>query len=241
MASQLHERPWLQDKQAEQQAAPQAAAAAQNSPAKQQPQRPGDGNLLSLDSASLVHAELAARKSTSVSSAHSTPVTSLPPGKAEVPPAEQPHTVSASSQPRAFKDDLLSTLVALFCTRVTAMNVQHTPHHATLTRPPSQGAAGSAPGSRCSTKESFNLLITCSCVRADATTLQISHVYISVFSLKPANCFAQAMVEDALAQALDLPYSVFASGPYTPPCQAERVAYSASLGLDGSPPEDPQV
>ncbi len=51
----------------------------------------------------------------------------------------------------------------------------------------------------------------------------------------------QAMVEDALAQALDLPYNVFASGPYTPPCQEERLAYSASLGLTGSPPPDPQV
>jgi hypothetical protein len=49
------------------------------------------------------------------------------------------------------------------------------------------------------------------------------------------------MVRDSLAQALDLPYSIFESGPYPPPCQAERVAYSDSLGLTGSPPPDPQV
>lgn len=48
-------------------------------------------------------------------------------------------------------------------------------------------------------------------------------------------------MRDSLAQALELPYSVFESGPYPPPCQAERVAYSASLGLTGSPPPDPQV
>ena len=49
------------------------------------------------------------------------------------------------------------------------------------------------------------------------------------------------MVRDSLAQALQLPYSIFESGPYPPPCQAERVAYSDSLGLTGSPPPDPQV
>mmetsp|Transcript_14760 Transcript_14760/g.44574 ORF Transcript_14760/g.44574 Transcript_14760/m.44574 type:complete len:866 (+) Transcript_14760:431-3028(+) len=48
------------------------------------------------------------------------------------------------------------------------------------------------------------------------------------------------IVEDALAQAMQLPYSVFASGPYTPPCNEERVAYSNSLNLMDSPP-DPQV
>lgn len=50
----------------------------------------------------------------------------------------------------------------------------------------------------------------------------------------------QIIVEDALAQAMQLPYSVFASGPYTPPCNEERVAYSNSLNLMDSPP-DPQV
>jgi hypothetical protein len=49
------------------------------------------------------------------------------------------------------------------------------------------------------------------------------------------------MVRDSLAQALELPYSIFESGPYPPPCQEERVAYSNSLGLTGSPPPDPQV
>ena len=51
---------------------------------------------------------------------------------------------------------------------------------------------------------------------------------------------AQIIVEDALAQAMQLPYSVFDSGPYTPPCNEERVAYSNSLNLMDSPP-DPQV
>lgn len=49
------------------------------------------------------------------------------------------------------------------------------------------------------------------------------------------------MVRDSLAQALELPYSVFESGPYPPPCQAERVAYCASLGLTDCPPPDPQI
>ncbi len=49
------------------------------------------------------------------------------------------------------------------------------------------------------------------------------------------------MVQDTLSQALDLPYSVFESGPYDPPCQEERVAYSTSLGLTNSPPPDPEV
>ena len=48
------------------------------------------------------------------------------------------------------------------------------------------------------------------------------------------------MVEDTLEQALAMPYSVFQNGPYSPPCDTERVAYSNSLGLLGSEP-DPQV
>ena len=48
------------------------------------------------------------------------------------------------------------------------------------------------------------------------------------------------MVEDTLLQALELPYSVFAGGAYTPPCEEERNIYGGKLNiLDKT--VDPQV
>lgn len=47
----------------------------------------------------------------------------------------------------------------------------------------------------------------------------------------------QVMVEDSLLQIMQLPYDVFASGPYTPGCNDERVAYSDKLHLMDSKPD----
>jgi hypothetical protein len=45
------------------------------------------------------------------------------------------------------------------------------------------------------------------------------------------------MVEDSLMQCINLPYNVFESGPYTPACEKERVAYSDKLNLMESEPD----
>lgn len=48
---------------------------------------------------------------------------------------------------------------------------------------------------------------------------------------------SQVMVEDSLLQMMQLPYNVFASGPYTPSCNEERMAYSDKLHLMDSKPD----
>lgn len=103
--------------QGKQQPAPQSEAARWNSdaqqplplPQEQQQEQPGNvrqqplgkRELVSLQSASSMQADVAAQKaadsSSAHSTAHSTPNTSASPVSADVPPAEQPHMVSTLS------------------------------------------------------------------------------------------------------------------------------------------------